>query len=60
MYQFFEVGLSTLLYPCGGVNMNVDLNSIIDMKFDAEFGKGWWSFAHSYDRGGVIFVLIPN
>lgn len=40
--------------------MHVDLNSIIDMKFDAEFGKGWWSFAHSYDRGGVIFVLIPN
>ena len=32
----------------------------IDTKFDAEFGKGWWACAHSYDRRGALFVLIPN
>ena len=40
--------------------MYLDSNIYIDTKFDAEFGKGWWAFAHSYDRGGALFVLIPN
>ena len=40
--------------------MYLDSNIYIDAKFDAEFGTGWWAFAHSYDRGGALFVLIPN